>query len=564
MRKKKIWKRIVTIGLAAMMLLGTSATSFAAENAGETLVENVQKGSLTIHKYRMADTELAGDSNTGSGGKETQVPEGATALPGVTFRITKVNADGNEDNTWETPPIATDSAGQISVNSLPLGRYKVEELGMLDGDGSQQVVPNTKDPAMIEGAGTAEGVITTKAFYVDVPMTASDGKTLNYDVHVYPKNEVISIDKDVTHVGNKDDSFDMNAEQTWIINSSIPGNIAVKDADGKTKYAKKYEIVDVLDTQLTYKGGEQVYIVDKEYNKLGNATLTAGTHYTLTVPTETEGGTFKVALTDAGKQVLKDAIGRTANPAAFLQVRFNTVINKNAGMGIAIPNGAKLDFENSYGDNAKVSVPDGMDDNGKPDGSVDKRPEVHTGAVGIKKIANDTNDILQGVEFMIFSDSIKADAAVKLAQSNKLPADLTKVEGALQVYDGSELTKVVTTDGTGIAKFKGLAYYTNKTTGKDENDVVINKGEDEKTGEKEYYIVEVKTAKGYQLPNKYYTVKISQTTSLSSDPSFTITNTKGSTLPKTGGRGTIIFTVTGLLIMAAAGVILLKSRKRAK
>ena len=40
-------------------------------------------------------------------------------------------------------------------------------------------------------------------------MTQADGQTLNYNVHVYPKNEVLSIEKDVTYAGNKYDSFDM-------------------------------------------------------------------------------------------------------------------------------------------------------------------------------------------------------------------------------------------------------------------------------------------------------------------------------------------------------------------
>ena len=103
-----------------------------------------------------------------------------------------------------------------------MGRYKVEELGLDSSDGSDAVLPNEKDDAMVG-----------KAFYVDVPMTQADGQTLNYNVHVYPKNEVLSIEKDVTYVGNKHDSFDMQENQTWIIHTAIPGNIALTNDNGR-------------------------------------------------------------------------------------------------------------------------------------------------------------------------------------------------------------------------------------------------------------------------------------------------------------------------------------------
>lgn len=222
----KILKRLTTIALAAVMLFGTMTTAFAAdENEGIT-VNNNKKGSITIHKYKMPDTENAFESNTESGGtalSEDKLPKTAVPLPNVQFKITRVVQ--NENGEWVSAEgdlaysaeAQTDKDGEITFGKLNLGRYKIEELGIDGGDGSNAVLPNEADDAM---AG--------KAFFVDVPMTEADGKTLNYDVHVYPKNEVLSIEKDVTYVGNKHDSFNMNEEQTWIINTAIPGNIALK------------------------------------------------------------------------------------------------------------------------------------------------------------------------------------------------------------------------------------------------------------------------------------------------------------------------------------------------
>ena len=566
MAKKRILKKFATAALAAMMLLGTVSSAYAAETkepttAQGTQVGNVNKGSLTIHKYKMTDTQNAGASNTTSGGSVAEVPSDAEPLKGVSFLVTKVDENAAADTTWPAKEVVTGADGSVAISDLPLGRYKVEELGMLNGDGSDQVVPNLDDEAMKDGAAGSTA-ITSKVFYVDVPMTASDGETLNYDVHVYPKNEVLSIDKFVTYVDNKDDTFNMKEEQTWIINSTIPGNIARTKEDGTVVYSKDYVITDDLDTQLTYVKGQtvQVRLVDKNYNPISEDTLIAGTHYTLTVPTEDKGGTLKVELTDAGKALLKGAINRESNPAAYFQVRFKTYINETATPGEAIYNGAKLDFTNSNNDAVSVEVPDGKNSDGSDNpNEKDERPEVHTGKVAIKKIKQgDTNTVLPDVQFMIFSDAEKAEAAVKAVQNNTL--NTNNVDGALEVWDGSRYTKVVTTGTDGIAKFIGLSYYTNKPTGTDGN--VTQKGEDEKTGDNTFYIVETKAASGYQLPSEHYEVKVSQTISLDTNPSFVITNKETSILPRTGGRGTILFTAGGILLMSIAVVLLLISRKK--
>lgn len=547
----KILKRLTTIALAAVMLFGTMTTAFAAdENEGIT-VNNNKEGSITIHKYKMPDTENAFESNTESGGtalSEDKLPETAVPLPNVQFKITRVVQ--NENGEWVSAEgdlaysaeAKTDKDGIITFGDLNLGRYKIEELGIDGGDGSNAVLPNEADDAM---AG--------KAFFVDVPMTEADGKTLNYDVHVYPKNEVLSIEKDVTYVGNKHDSFNMNEEQTWIINTAIPGNIALKKDSGSDEYnvAKTYEVVDKIDSQLTYKkydenGEVVVQAVTMTYGSVDGGALTKDTDYNVQIPSENNGNTLKVSLTDAGKVKLKKLINLSVEPAAFLQIQFKTVINETAKTGEAIYNGADLNFTNVAGsETVTVSVPE------------DQRPEVHTGRISVKKVGEKVDGApLEGVEFMIFDTLENAQAAVEVLQNNNPVED---IKGALEVYDPNQTkyTTIVRTNSDGVAEFKGLAYYTNKAN---ETDKV--KGDNEGTGEKTYYIVEIKTVKGYQLPSKYFEVKVNQTSSVAADPTETIVNVKPSKLPAAGGRGTIIFTAVGLTVMAAAGIIILMSRKK--
>ena len=97
----KILKYMTTIALAAVMLFGTMTTAFAVENSGQ-VVGNDQKGSITIHKYKMPDAENAFESNTENGGIEMDsLPETAepltvltvTALPLATVFSVSVAVD---------------------------------------------------------------------------------------------------------------------------------------------------------------------------------------------------------------------------------------------------------------------------------------------------------------------------------------------------------------------------------------------------------------------------------------------------------------------------------------
>ncbi len=543
----KILKYVTTIALAAVMLFGTMTTAFAVENSGNK-VDNEATGSITIHKYKMPDAENAFESNTEIGGVEVQeLPKTAEPLENVKFQVTKVkqNEKGEwiEDEEFKTVEKVTDELGKAFFGDLPLGRYKVEELGLEPSDGSDAVLSNEKDDAMVG-----------KAFYVDVPMTQADGQTLNYNVHVYPKNEVLSIEEYVTYVGNKHDSFNMQEEQTWIIHTAIPGNIALTNDNGGYDTAKLYEVIDKIDSQLTYKGNVVVQAVNKDYEPVG-ATLQKDTDYSVTEPPKGN-NTLTISLTDAGKLKLKKAINNPEAQAAFLQIRFDTVINETANTGAAIYNSAGLNFTTVNGTEVNVSVPKG-DVNVQKDGAnaqKDERPEVHTGKIAIKKVGEKADGTaLEGVEFMIFDTAEKAQAAVKLLQKN----EAANIKEALTVYDPNQkkFTTVVKTNKEGIAEFRGLAYYTNKAS-------EGVQGDDAATGEKTYYLVETKTVKGYQLPSKYFEVKVNHASSTAETPSDTIINTKPSKLPAAGGNGTIIFTAVGLTVMAAAGIIIFMSRKK--
>jgi len=131
---------------------------------------------LTIHKKEQEPKTPEGEEGTGLPGQNAEGKE----VEGVTYTLTLEDKYNAEEDKWEkvtnkkTITGITNKNGQVvftQADGLELGRYKVEET-----------------------AGPDHVILNPGSFYVDVPMTSKDGKTLNYDVHVYPKNETIRSD----------------------------------------------------------------------------------------------------------------------------------------------------------------------------------------------------------------------------------------------------------------------------------------------------------------------------------------------------------------------------------
>ena len=165
----------MTITMALSLVLPFTASA----EVDETL------GSLTIMKYEMptdsgkvpmADFDGGGHNQTTptieDEDKGNYIPEDATPVEGVEYTIKRVESfDGKnwEEITGETEiKGTTNSEGKIVFSDLPLGRYEVQET-----DAPDSVIMNTDK------------------FHVDIPMTYNEGKDLAYDVTIYPKNETV-------------------------------------------------------------------------------------------------------------------------------------------------------------------------------------------------------------------------------------------------------------------------------------------------------------------------------------------------------------------------------------
>ncbi|HDR7280213.1 MULTISPECIES: SpaH/EbpB family LPXTG-anchored major pilin [Bacillus cereus group] len=562
-------KKVFSMVLAFILMFSTLPSAFAAN-------EVKTKGSLTIHKYAHEKDGQKGEEGTGEPGQK--VPEGATPIKGVKYEVVKIatfkvierngeivkEAIEKVDNATPISDV-TGEDGTVTFKDLPIGRYLVKEV-----------------------SGPDNVNINTEPYTIDIPMTDKEGKKLNYDVHIYPKNEIkrgavelTKVDdagkplKDVEftlyHKGTDKVVVDKAGKELTGLKTDAEGKIRVdgllhgeyyfkesKALEGYVLDPKKYEFkveksgAFPKDGQAGY--GEIVKLdkitnykkptIDKKINGNSNSLpINVGEEFAYDIKTTLPGDIHtykKYVITDNvdprltiigtpvvtidGEKVSSDVVKVTLGektPAGQLvtvtvenfealkgkkelHLQIKAKVNADIKGGDKIENKATIDYET--GD--KVTP--------EPDDKTTTPPVtvvVTSGGITLKKIDGETKEALQGAKFK------------------------------LQDKDGN------------IVKVNGV-----DVVGESDKDGMIRWGE---IPYGEYEIVEIEAptykndkgeVKSYQKLREPIKVKIdkdNQTVKL------TVENNKsGWILPATGGIGTILFTVVGLILMGAAFMFL--------
>lgn len=534
--KKRLLARIGTAFMAVVFAASLAGGTIPAEAATvPSVVDTSQSVSLTIHKYQKDDsiTWPAAD-----GTEIGTIPTGATPLANVQFKLYKTNIPILSDTsdisvsaadvtanpgsygvalTTPTTTVTTDNAGTATANfdSTGQGVYYVVEV---------------ENPA-----------VTTPAtpFLVSLPMTDPLGTGWLYSVHAYPKNTTAgepTIDKAVQGLDGWTDAAGVAVgdDVAWQITANVPADLYYLDSNSDPVYAKEFTVTDNLNANLKFVGNPAAQGSITFSDGAGSAiALIPTTDYTAALTntgTDGQGGTLTISLTDSGKQKVAAAVEGQTDPA--VNIAFETTVLPGALTVDYIENTASLTYETSTGITYTPTVPDG------------DIPEIHTGSGGITKFIAGTTTTLAGAKFKIAASEADARAGNFLKVVKDSAGNVTQVLPATASGEDYE----VTSGADGIVKFVGLPY------GSD--------GVSWNTATRDYWIVETAAPTGYSLIADPFSITISKNSTADTAISGTkVYDTQKFALPLTGGTGAAPFIAFGVLLIAAAVILYVRSRK---
>ncbi|MEG0156669.1 MAG: SpaH/EbpB family LPXTG-anchored major pilin [Anaerovoracaceae bacterium] len=465
----------------------------------------------------MENTADAKTPGTGSADDIGKVPAGAKPAKNVKFQVYKVNDNEGKFPTDQTFTLNQKGGVVESITAkgvtytvaagktdLTTGADGIAKTGDLN-DGVYLVVELDSDNVTVTENGKDVKIEVVKAapFLLNLPYTKVDGTGVINDVHVFPKNQTMVPTK--TPEGGS--SVAVGDTKTWKISMNVPAKMAE---------SKALVITDVLDEALTYTADSV-----KVYGIKGETTdLIAGA-----VTESLEANTVKF----------------TFNPDKFaeiagyekLEIKFDTVVNSKILDKIngTVENNAGFEFTDK----------DGI----KHDFNTKDPGKIHTGTILVKKV-DETGKALDGAVFHIASSKANAEAGKYL----KKAADGTVLDSEDEGYDAAtEWTGTTETGKVGQIKFGGI------------QDSILE-GNLEKA--RSYWLVETKAPANYNKLSGPVEVTFDGTASETNGyvKEKTVENSKGFVLPSTGGMGTMLFTIAGIVLVGIAGTMLVLSRKK--
>ena len=486
-------------------------------------------GSLTIHKYALEDMDSVGLPNDGN--PAAGIPSDAVPLAGVEFSVWQIDpmavAVGSvttRAQAWQNILPATlqtgvtDQSGEVTFSSLPQGLYYVAE---------------TKNSG---------NTVSCDPFVVSVPMADPATGDWITDVHTYPKNQTMAIDKFVADTGTTDYykvSMNLPVEAhvrfTWYVRTQLPSDI-------NTRRAEYYTVTDTLASYFEYQPGTlELYIMPDSDSDLKNCTILSASDYTVNFNTATN--TLSVGLTTTGVAKVKNLVDGGDRYAIF---KYDCIVDDTAPQGVALYSGATLEYTRDTSSVSGVSSRSGAQAGavtllsaGRNTGivplasntantltvEVSMQPEVHTGKIGITKLADKTNKLLPGAEFGIAKTKADAQAGSFIATG--------------------------TTDANGELSFNGLKYG------------LPGDQPTENSNNTTFWLAETKAPDGYKLMKE--PVEVTFNYSQDSDGTYyfarvNVYNVKSgasgntSTSPKTGDTSNLPLYL-GIMALALAGII---------
>lgn len=399
-------------------------------------------------------------------------------------------------------------------------------------EGKAQITTDFGFYAILQTGAPVDGYIASAPVLACLPMQDPDDNTTWLRTFtIVPKDDTISVTKKV----HASDESDFKDETITNIGDTVTYEIIAELPEYGTDIVNNgitYTLTDELPSGVTIDEGTlKVTIERKGETTFGDTTLATASY---------NSGNRTITLT------VTDYANNINTQYDKIKITYNAVLNKDAVIeDSGNVNNVTLTYS-SYVGQTETTTADA---------------KVYTMGLDIKKIDETSKAALADAEFEVHKTSDGSDAAIQFVEiTGEDGIKRYRVATQAEINDGS-VKKVTTIKVTDTGDAKGKL----KLDGLDNT---------------KYYFKETKAPSGYNLPKNLVEVDVQPTaytgaenhgdyngtgTELDFDSNRLlkeITNTTGIDLPVTGGIGTVLFTIVGLLLMAGAAYFLFFSRKR--
>ena len=609
---KKI-HRVLALLLAALMAIGLMTTAFAATDSAP-IIDPGKKASLSIYKY-----DITKASNDGAWDTESYVSTGLHddavidklskyAIQGVGFTYLRVadiamnnelldgqrhvgvlygfdgsersnavlsaigltNADAHKtengidyftsdvlNNKLSTALTANattvKNALEVSVKNGGVAMTETDATGHTSASNMEQglyLVVETRVPENVTS--------TCNPFFVSLPMTTIDGAAWNYDVTVYPKNQTgnPTLEKTVREAknstgknnGSLTDITDGYAHTaTASVGDTVDYQIisTLPTITSKASSLSEYTYVDTMSKGIRYNKNDVVIEFFKDAGCTDKIATWAVNSGKFTVGYDDTANTMTIRMTDTGLSEINEAATVYTNGVkrgysdCTMRISYAATLTADAKMGDTDnPNEVVLTWRrtnNTYFDTLKDCC------------------HVYTYGIDVLKQFSDNGGNVRNVKFRLHNDTddcyIIAEQKDGVYYAKGFAAKKADATTFVPNSGGHIVVKGLEDDAyslTEIATDKGYVLL------KDAVKIVIKTSEN---GQCEKCGVKLLTASA-TVNGKDVTM-----TDGNAIVPLTVVNNPGFDLPKTGGYGTWMFTIGGVVLLGAAAFIVIRSRK---
>ena len=429
----------------------------------------------------------------------------------------------------------TDTAGHTFADQMEQGLYLVVE---------------TRVPENVTS--------TCNPFFVSLPMTTIDGTAWNYDVTVYPKNQTGNPDLEKTvreaknSTGKNNGSLtDIKDGYTHTATASVGDTVdyqiisTLPTITSKASALSEYTYVDTLSKGIKYNKNDVVIEFFKDAGCTDKIATWAENSGKFTVGYDDTANTMTIRMIESGlseinesESVYTDSVKRGYSDCT-MRITYAATLTADAKMGHTDnPNEVVLTWKRTnttYFDTLKDCC------------------HVYTYGIDVLKQFSDNGGNVRNVKFRLHNDS---DDCYIIAEQK---------DGVYYAKGFAEKKADATTfvpDSSGHIVVKGLEddAYSLTEIATDKGYVLL----------KEAVKIAIKTAEngqcekcGTKLLTASATVNGKDVTMSDGNAivPLTVVNNPGFDLPKTGGYGTWMFTIGGVVLLGAAAFIVIRSRK---